>query len=352
MAITDVLKQTFNIQQRPPRKFIAIDLGTTKSIAYISGKGIIFNEASVMAYEVGTKKLVAIGDDAKKLIGKTHDKIEIFTPLKNGAITDLSVAEEFIQHICNKARVADLWKGAIVLIACPKGVTDLEKKALIDMCKNLGADFVEVEEDSLMSALGVGENIFAPKGTFILDIGGGKSSCAIISAGGIVESRSIKIAGNYIDEEIMKFVRAKHTISIGIVTSEQIKKQIGSLFKTKDSKKMVIFGRDVVTGMPKETEITDTEIRKLLVSIFASITELVTDVLEKTPSELAGDAVANGIIITGGSSQISGMKDYFADYFKIPVRVAKNSQTAVIDGCIAYEKNIRQRLIDENKKNR
>ncbi|MFJ1522306.1 rod shape-determining protein [Spiroplasma sp. ald] len=352
MAISDVLKNTFNISPKAPRKFIAIDLGTTNSIAYVAGRGIIFNEASVMAYEIGTKKLIALGDDAKKLIGKTHDKIEIYSPLRNGAVTDLTIAEEFIQQIGKKAKVTDLWKNAIVLIACPKNVTDLEKQAIIKMCKNIGADFVKIEEDSLMAALGAGENIFAPKGTFILDIGGGKSSCAIISAGGIVESKSIKTAGNYIDEEILKYIRAKHTISIGVVTAEQIKKQIGSLYKTKENKKMIIFGRNVVTGMPKEAEILDSEIRKLLISIFSSITQLITEVLEKTLAELAGDAVANGILVTGGCGQIAGIKEFLSDYFQIPVRVAKNAETSVIDGCIAYEKKIRTDLIEENKKNR
>ena len=352
MAITDVLKNTFNISPKPPRKFIAIDLGTTNSIAYIGGRGIIYNEASVIAYETGTKKLVALGEDARKLIGKTHDKIEIYTPLRNGAITDLRIAEEFIQHIGNRAKVQDVWKGSIVLIACPKSVTELERQAMVEMCKHLGADLVQVEEDTLMAALGAGANIFAPKGTFILDIGGGKTSTGIISAGGIVVSKSIKIAGNYIDEEILKYIRAKHTISIGVVTAEQIKKQIGSLYKGKETKKMVIFGRDVVTGMPKETEILDSEIRKLLISIFSSITQLVTDILESTPAELAGDAVMNGLLVSGGCAQINGLKEFLESYFQIPVKIAKNPKTAVIDGCIAYEKEIRDRLIEENKKNK
>ncbi|AHF61552.1 hypothetical protein P344_07050 [Spiroplasma mirum ATCC 29335] len=352
MAITDVLKNTFNISPKPPRKFIAIDLGTTNSIAYIGGRGIIYNEASVMAYETGTKKLVSLGENARKLIGKTHDKIEIYTPLRNGAITDLRIAEEFIQHIGNRAKVQDVWKDSIVLIACPKSVTELERRAMVEMCKHLGADLVQVEEDTLMAALGAGANIFAPKGTFILDIGGGKTSAGIISAGGIVVSKSIKIAGNYIDEEILKYIRAKHTISIGVITAEQIKKQIGSLYKGKETKKMVIFGRDVVTGMPKETEILDSEIRKLLISIFSSITQLVTDILESTPAELAGDAVMNGLLVSGGCALISGLKEFLESYFQIPVKIAKNPQTAVIDGCIAYEKEIRNRLIEENKKNK
>lgn len=329
-----------------PRLFIAINLGTKNTSIYVSGRGIIYNQPSIMALETQSLKLIAIGNEASTLIGKIHDNITLVRPLKNAIITDLKIVEDFLKNLFIKNNTVDILKGAIVLIACSNSITQLERNSLEKLCYKLGAKFVQTEEDTKMAALGAGCAIFAPKGTLVVDIGAGKTGVSVISANGVIISKFNKTAGNYIDEELLKYVRSKHTISVGIVTTEQIKKQIGSLYKGKDAKKMTIYGRDIVTGMPKETEITDTEIRKLLISVYSGISQLITEVLEKTPAELAGDVVLNGMIITGAAALLAGTKEYFEDFFQIPVKVAKNASTATIDGMIAYEKEIRDRVAD------
>ncbi|WP_338972214.1 rod shape-determining protein [Spiroplasma endosymbiont of Panorpa germanica] len=336
-------------KQKKERKFIAMDFGSHSTRIYIEGLGIVFDEATVMALNTKTKKIVAIGNEASKLVGKINHSTMLEYPFKNGVIASIDILKEFLNAALGKYQ--DDLVGAIMLIACPLSVTNLERKALVELVKKLGAYYVQTEDDVKMAALGAGYDIFEPSGILSLDIGAGKATAGAISADGVISYKWTKVAGNALDEEIVKYIRARYNMEVGAVTGEKVKINIGTLIKTKNPLKIKVFGREVVSGMPKEIVLTDSEISKLVQVAFGNLTTLITGVLEDTPNELAGDIIRNGIIVTGAMSGIQGVKDFFEDFFEIPVKVAKNSATAVIDGAVLYKKRLYQQMEEkiENK---
>lgn len=329
------------------RTYISLDLGTTNVLSYVSSQGIVYNEPSLMAYDVRINKLIALGKEAYDMIGKTPDNIRMVTPLVDGVIADMEAAQDLLKHIFSRMKMMNIWKTSIVLLACPSGVTELEREALRNVAKEMGAELVIIEEEAKMAALGAGINIDLPQGNLVIDIGGGTCDLAIISSGDIVVSKSIKIAGNHFDDDIRKYIRSEYNIAIGKKTAEDIKKYIGSLAKYHNERTMQIYGRDIISGLPKETKISSDEIRNVLLNAFSKITDLIIELLENTPPELAGDIMKNGITICGGGALIRNIDKYFYDIFQLPTKIANEPLMCVIEGTKSFEKVIRKRI--ENK---
>lgn len=326
------------------RPFISLDLGTANVLAYVSGQGIVYNEPSLMAYNNKTNSLIALGKDAYDMVGKTNNDIRMVTPLIDGVIADMEAAQDLLKHIFSRIKMMNIWKNAIVLLACPSGVTELEREALKNVAKKMGTELVIIEEEAKMAALGAGINIELPQGHLIIDIGCGTTDLAVISSSDILVSRSIKIAGSHFDDDIRKFVRSEYNIAIGQKTSEDIKKIIGSLVKYNNERSMQIYGRDIVSGLPKEVKISSEEIRNVLLNAFSKITDLVIELLENTPPELAGDIMKNGIIICGGGALIRNIDKYFFDIFQLPTKIASDPLNCVIEGTKIFEKVIKKNI--------
>ncbi|AOG61100.1 cell shape determining protein MreB [Spiroplasma helicoides] len=326
------------------RTFIALDLGTSNILAFVAKQGIVYNEPSIMAYDMITNNLTALGQEAYDMMGKVHSNIKMVVPIRDGVITDLDAAKDLLKHIFAKLQMLNDWKNSIILLACPSEVTELEREALKQVAYDMGAEIVVIEEEVKMAALGAGLNIDIPKGNVVIDIGGGTTDIAIISAGDVVISKSVKVAGNAFDEEIKKYIRSEYNVTIGSKTAENLKKELGSLAKYKGEKTMSVFGRDIVSGLPKEAVISSEEVRNVLVNAFSKITDLVIEIMENTPPELAGDIISHGFTICGGGSLIRGVKEYFNGIFSVPCSISPNPLTGVVEGAKNFQRVINNRI--------
>ncbi|AXK51814.1 rod shape-determining protein [Spiroplasma alleghenense] len=324
--------------------FISLDLGTSNVLAYVAGQGIVYNEPSIMAYDNRTNSLVALGNEAYEMVGKTHEGIRMVVPIRDGVISDMDATSDLLKSIFARLRMTNSWKNSVVLLACPSGVTELERDALKKVAMQMGAELVIVEEEVKMAAIGAGLNVDLPVGNLVLDIGGGTTDAALIASGEVVVSKSLRIAGTSFDQEIQKYVRSEYNISIGDKTAENLKKQIGSLVKYPGERVMQIYGRDIVSGLPKEARITSEEVRNVLLNAFSKITDLLIEVLEATPPELAGDIMKLGITICGGGALIRNVDKYFFDIFQIPTRIAPDPLNCVIEGTKIFQKTVERRL--------
>ncbi|AGR40954.1 rod shape-determining protein [Spiroplasma taiwanense] len=324
--------------------YISMDLGTASTLVYISGQGIVYNEPSIVAYKVKENRIIAVGEEAYKMIGKGNKTLKIVRPMVDGVITDIKATQAQLKYIFARLRLEKTLKGCVMLLACPSVITELEKSALKKIAESLGATNVFIEEEVKMAALGGGVNINTPSGQLIVDMGGGTTDAAVISSGDIVLSKSIKIAGNYLNEEILKFTRAQYGLEIGIKTAETIKIKVGSLAKFPDEKTMKVYGRDIVSGLPREIEITPQELREVLKIPLSRIIDLVVQVLEETPPELAGDIFRNGITLCGGTALIKGIDKYFGDTLQLPTKVGEQPLLAVINGTKKFESEIFEQL--------
>lgn len=318
-------------------QFVSMDLGTSYTLVHIDGQGIVYNEPAIVAYNTRERRIVAVGNDAYNMIGKGNRTLQIIKPMMNGVITDIKATLGQLTHIFMKLRVDRQLQGCIMLLACPSKITALEKRALEKIGLSFGAERVFIEEEVKMAALGGGVNIDAPKGALIVDMGGGTTDVAVISSGDIVLSDSIRVAGNALNEEVLKFVRTQHGMEIGIKTAETIKIKIGSIGRFNDENSLKVFGRDVVSGLPREITIYPDELRNTLKAVVVKIIDLVVSVLERTPPELAGDIYTSGILLCGGTAMLKGIDKYFAEALRLPVRVAQQPLLAVINGTKKYE---------------
>ncbi|AKX34159.1 cell shape determining protein MreB [Spiroplasma litorale] len=320
--------------------FISMDLGTANTLVYISGQGVVYNEPSIVAYKIKENRIIAVGKEAYKMIGKGNKNIRVIKPMVDGVITDIRATEAQLKWIFTRLRINKLLKNSVMLLACPSVITELEKSALKKIAINLGANQVFIEEEVKMAALGGGVNIYAPTGNLIIDTGGGTTDVAVLASGDIVLSKSLKVAGNYLNEECQKFIRSQYGLEIGAKTSESIKINIGSLSRYADERRMKVYGRDVVSGLPREIEITPEEIREVLKVPVSRIIDLTVQVLEDTPPELAGDIFRNGITICGGGALIRGIDKYFADTLQLPAKIGEQPLLSVINGTKKYESEI------------
>ncbi len=330
--------------------YISIDLGTVNTIVYVSSQGIVYNEPSVIAYRVTKDMYIPfeIGTVAAEMVGKNHAGIKIIKPLTSGVIDDLDTCIDLIKMVFNRIRLLNVFTNSVILLACPSGISELEKYALKELALSLGASKVFVEEEAKMAAIGAGIDIKPACGNLIVDVGGGTTDIALISAGDVVVSSSIKVAGNNIDEEIIKYLRSKYNIVVGSQTAERIKIKCGSL--TNDLHiDYTAYGRDVMSGLPKSVVIKSSEITKIVIDEFSKIIDLIAEVMEASPSELSADVFLNGITFSGGGSLFKGLKEYVSAIFQIPVHISKHPLLGVIEGTKRYEVDIMKFLEDSER---
>lgn len=319
---------------------LAIDLGTANTIVFVRGKGVVIRQPSVVARQKKTKRILAIGEEAKRMMGKTPEMIEAIRPLKDGVIADFDLTEAMISHYIKKIHESPAFIPRIprpkVVIGIPSGVTEVERRAVQEAALTAGARSAFLIEEPIATAIGVGIDIEAPQGNLIIDIGGGTTEIAIISLGGIVINRCLRIAGDEMDEAIINYARLKYGLLIGLATAEEVKIQIGSAHQPtggEKEKKTVMRGRDLETGLPKSLKIESDEIREALSSIIRQILGAIEEVIEETPPELVADILKSGVTLAGGASQLGGVDKLIAEETKMPVWLADDPMTCVVRGC-------------------
>ena len=311
---------------------LGIDLGTATVLVYAKGKGVVLKEPSVVAINKNNNKVLAVGEEARKMIGRTPGNIVAVRPLRDGVISDYDVTEKmlraFIKKACGKGKITT----PKVIICVPSQATEVEKRAVMDAARNSGAKMVHVIEEPLAAAIGAGLDITKPNGSMVIDIGGGTTDIAVISLGGVVVRTSIKVAGDKFDEAITKYIRTKYKVMIGEKTAEDLKITVGSAFKGSRNLLTTMKGRNLVTGLPDQLEIGTEEIRESLLESVTLIVESVKSVLERTPPELAADIIEKGILMTGGGSLLDGLDRLIELETGVQVTVASNSVEAVAEG--------------------
>ena len=316
---------------------IGIDLGTASILVYIRGKGVVLKEPSVVAYDRDTERIKAIGEDARLMLGRTPGNIVAIRPLRQGVISDYKVTEQMMKHFINKAighRI--LRRKPMTAVCVPSGVTEVERKAVVDATMLAGARDVEIIEEPIAAAIGAGIDITKPCGNMVVDIGGGTSDIAVISLGGTVVSASVKIAGDDFDEAIVRYMRRKHNLLIGERTAEDIKIKIGSAYPRAEADYMDVRGRNLVTGLPRTVKVSSEETEEALREPTAQIVEAIHSVLEKTPPELAADIADRGIVLTGGGALLRGLEDLIHSKTGIDTVTADDPMTAVAIGTGRY----------------
>ena len=311
---------------------IGIDLGTASILVYIKGKGIVLKEPSVVAYDRDKQEIVAIGEEARKMIGRTPGNITAVRPLKQGVISDYIVTEKMLKYFINKAMARRTLRKPRISICIPSGATEVEKKAVEDATYNAGAREVTIIEEPVAAAIGAGIDIFKPCGNMIVDIGGGTSDIAVISLGGTVVSTSLKLAGDDFDEAIVRYMRKRHNLLIGERTAEDIKISIGCAYPRPETLTMDVKGRNLMTGLPKTMSITSDEMLEALHDPALQIVEAIHSVLERTPPELASDIYERGIVMTGGGALLSGLDELIEEETGINTVLAQSPMTAVAVG--------------------
>ena len=310
---------------------IGIDLGTATALIYMRGHGIVLREPSVVAIDKYTDTVQSVGEDAQRMIGRTPGNIVAIRPLREGVISDYDTTEKMIRHFLKKVSASNFFRPTVI-VCVPSGVTEVEKRAVIDACIQAGARKASLIEEPLAAAIGAGLDISKPYGCMVVDIGGGTSDVAVISLGGIVVSNSIKIAGDAFDEQIIKYIRKKHSVVIGERTAEEIKIKIGCVYPREESLSLSVRGRCLLTGLPKTVDVTSEETLEALSEPVAAIIDAVHSVLERTPPELVADISSGGIVLTGGGSLIYGLDELLKKETKIDVRIADDAVSCVAIG--------------------
>ena len=319
---------------------IGIDLGTANVLIHVKGKGIVLNEPSVVALNTKTNEVLAVGEEAYLMVGRTPGNIRAIRPLEGGVIADFDVTEAMLSHFINKLNVKGFLTKPNILICCPTNITAIEQKAIIEVAEKAGGKNVFLEEEPKVAAIGAGMEIFQPSGNMVIDIGGGTSDVAVLSMGGIVTSRSLKVAGDSLDIDIISYVKKKHNLLIGERTAETIKKEIGNTFESEEEETMEVRGRDMVSGLPRTVTLTSKEIHSAIADSMMLIVQYAKDVLEQTPPELSADIIDRGVILTGGGALLKGVDQLFADELKVPVLVAESPLDAVALGTGVLLENI------------
>jgi rod shape-determining protein MreB len=312
---------------------IGIDLGTANTLVYVKGQGIVINEPSVVAVNQKTGRVVAVGTQAKDMLGRTPGHILAVRPLVDGVISDFEVAEEMMVYLMNKAqKESKKFFGPRVIVGIPSGVTNVEARAVRDATKNAGAREVHIVEQPMAAAIGIRLPIHEPAGNMVIDIGGGTTDIAVISLGGIVRSKSLKIAGDKLNSDIMSYIRNEFKILIGEKTAEEVKIKIGIVVPENQPHEAAIRGRDLVTGLPREVILTDADIREAISQSIANLVDSVKEVLETTPPEILADIMNRGIYLVGGGALIRGLDALIEEHVKIPIHIADDPLTAVARG--------------------
>lgn len=324
---------------------IGIDLGTANVLIYVKGEGIVLNEPTVVAIDADTKQVLATGSKANEMLGRTPGKVKAIKPLKDGVIADFEYTEAMLNDFITRVKGKGIFSKPRILICCPSNITSVEKNAIREAAERIGARKVFIEEEPKVAAVGAGMDIAKPTGNMVIDIGGGTTDIAILSLGGIVNSSSIKVAGNSFDNAIIDYVKNKYKLLIGERTAEEIKLNIGNVYKGDKDRKMTIKGRDLSTGLPSMIEISEKEIEESIRPLANEMVKEVKSVLEKTPPELSADIIEKGIVLTGGGALLKGFPELFEDELKVPIFIAESPLTCVAEGCGIMLENLN--LIDK-----
>ena len=313
-------------------KDIGIDLGTANVLIYIKGQGIVLNEPSIVAIDSDTKKILAVGKEAREMLGRTPKKVQAIRPMKDGVIADFEITEMMLNSFIRKINGKSFLSRPRILICCPSNITQVEKNAIKEAAERTGARKVFLEEEPKVAAIGAGLDISKPSGNMVIDVGGGTTDIAILSLGDIVTSESIKLAGNTFDNDIIKYIKDKYKLFVGDRTAEEIKLEVGSVYPDGRNDKMEVKGRDLVTGLPHTITICSEEVEEALRESVYAIVHAAKNVLEQTPPELAADIIDKGIVITGGGALVDGFDKLLSHELKVPVFVAESPLTCVVEG--------------------
>ena len=313
-------------------KEVGIDLGTANTLIYVKGEGIVLNEPSVVSLDAETKKCLAVGQDAKEMLGRTPGRVSAIRPLKDGVIADFEVTELMLEHFIRKLKLKGMFSRPTILICCPSNITSVERNAIRDAAYRCGAKRVYIEEEPKVAAIGAGLDIAKPTGSMVLDIGGGTTDVAILSLGEIVTSTSLKIAGDKLDRDLIKYVKESYKMLIGERTAEEIKKRIGTAWRGSRSDSMDVSGRDLVTGLPHTITLNSEETELAMRESLQDVVRACRTVLEQTPPELSADIVSRGVVLTGGGALLQGIDQLLINELNVPVYVAENALSCVAEG--------------------
>jgi rod shape-determining protein MreB len=310
---------------------VGIDLGTANTVVYVRGKGIVTQEPSVVAYNIEKKQTVAVGMEAKNMLGRTPSNIVAIRPLKDGVIADFETTEMMLRYFIKKAISTGIFKPRIV-VGIPSGITGVERRAVIEASQRAGGREAYIIEEPMAAAIGSGLPIDEPKGCLIIDIGGGTTEVAVISLGGMVVAKSLRVAGDELDDVIMEYCKKEYNLLIGERTAEDVKINIASAYPQREEKNMEVRGRDLITGLPKSLNLTSAEIREVISPIVDQITETIRLTAEQTPPELASDIMERGAMLAGGGALLKGLDKYISEKLKIPVYLAEDPLLSVAEG--------------------
>ncbi|MBC6162918.1 rod shape-determining protein [Listeria booriae] len=313
-------------------KDVGIDLGTANVLIHVKGKGIVLNEPSVVAINNVTNEVLAVGTEARNMVGRTPGNITAIKPMKDGVIADFDIVQEMLRFFLQKLDLKSFFSKPRILICCPTNITSVEQKAIREAAERSGGKQVFMEEEPKVAAIGAGMDIFQPSGNMVIDIGGGTTDIAVLSMGDIVTSRSVKLAGNQLDGDILHYIKRTYNLLIGERTSEELKINVATASPGARQESMDIRGRDLVTGLPKTVTVTSDEIELALRESVNVIVQAAKQVLEQTPPELSADIIDRGIIMTGGGSLLHGLDELLAEELKVPVLLAENPLDAVAIG--------------------
>ena len=311
---------------------MGIDLGTANTLVFVSNQGIVLQEPTVVAFDRDSGNIIAVGQEAKQMVGRTPGSIVAVRPMKDGVIADFEVTEKMLQYYIKKAGRRRAFLAPRVIVGVPSGVTEVERRAVMDAAREGGAREVFIIEEPMAAAIGAGLPIQEPTGNLIVDIGGGTTEVAVISLGGIVTSRSIRVGGDELNEAIIQYIKKCYNLMVGEQTAEEIKRTIGSAYPQKEEETVEVRGRDLVTGLPKVITISSREVMEALAEPVGAILEAVKMTLEKTPPELAADILDRGIVMSGGGALLRGLDRLLAEETEMPVQVAEDPLTCVARG--------------------
>ncbi len=313
-------------------KDIGIDLGTANVLIHVKNKGIVLNQPAVVAVDLNTNQVIAVGDKAYEMLGKTPKNIEAIRPLKEGVIADFDITEAMLTHFINAIDVKGFLSKPRMLICCPTNITKVEEQAIKQAAENSGAKEVILEEEPKVALVGAGVDIYQPGGNMVIDIGGGTTDVAVVSMGNIVTAESIKLAGDTFDQNILDYIKKEHKLLIGIKTAEEIKINAATVFPGSRDEEMEVWGRDIESGLPRTITVHSDEIEKALHESIKLIAEAARSVLERTPPELSADIIDRGIIITGGGALIHGIDKLLAEKLEVPAFVVEEPMNCVAKG--------------------
>ena len=330
--INEIFKKIKNAVSGIFSNDIGIDLGTATTLVYVKGEGVVLCEPSVVAVERGTSHVLAVGEEAKRMLGRTPGNIVAIRPMRDGVITDFEITEAMLRHFINRVKRRRFQTRPRIVIAIPSGITEVEKRAVKESAERAGAGEVYLIEEPVAAAIGVGLPIQEPVGNMIIDIGGGTTEIAVISLAGIVFSKSIRIGGDEMNKAVIEYLKKTYNLMIGERTAEDIKIKIGSAYPLEEEMTLEVKGRDLVAGLPKAVTISSEEIREALQEPLRAILEVTKISLERTPPELAADLIEHGIVMAGGGSLLRGLDKLIAEEVGLPVHIADEPSTAVANG--------------------